>query len=84
VNLLRDPLLRTDQVGTVKVLTLPELLTALGEDAVDHLPGPQRYQEDALHVFLSYLAATILDRLHQTSPQQKRSVLATRSQVFGG
>lgn len=73
MNLLRDPLLRTDLAGTVKVLTLPELLTALGEDAVDHLPGLQRYQEDALHVFLSYLAATVLDRLHQTSPQQSEA-----------
>lgn len=62
MNLLTDPLLRTETSDGLRRLSLPELMAALGRDQVEHLPGLQRHQEDAFHVFLCYLAGAVLDR----------------------
>jgi CRISPR system Cascade subunit CasA len=51
-------------------MTLPELLAALGQDRVESLPGLQRHQEDAFHIFLCYLAGAALARLQATEPRQ--------------
>jgi CRISPR system Cascade subunit CasA len=51
-------------------MNLPALLSALGRDEVDALPGLQRHQEDPFHIFLCYLAAAVLDRQGVTEPHQ--------------
>jgi CRISPR system Cascade subunit CasA len=51
-------------------MSLPELLTAMGTDSVDSLPGIQRHQEDGFHVFLCYLAAAVLARQGDTDSRQ--------------
>jgi CRISPR system Cascade subunit CasA len=70
VNLLVDPLLRVETDGGLRRLSLPELLAALGRDEVVRLPGIQRHQEDAWHVFLSYLAGAVLARRGDDNPVQ--------------
>ena len=69
--MLTDPVLRVERQGSVMRLSLPELLAALGEDEVDSLPGLQLHQEDGWHVFLSYLAATVLARSGERRPSQR-------------
>ncbi len=70
INILQDPVFRVTDHHHPHTLTLPEVLEALGRDAVDHFLGLQGHQQDAVHVFLSYLAATILARRHETIPRQ--------------
>lgn len=70
MNLLTDPLLRVETTHGPCRMTLPALLAALGQDEVEHLPGIQRHQEDAVHVFLSYLAGAVLVRHKETNPVQ--------------
>lgn len=70
MNLLLDPLFRVRLPEQTTRASLPELLALLGEDRVDSLPGLQRHQEDAFHIFLCYLAGAVLDRQGQTEPQQ--------------
>jgi len=70
MNLLTDPVFRVrtpDGAGTV---SLPELLALLGEDRVESLPGLQRHQEDAFHIFCCYLAGAVLIRMSENSPRQ--------------
>ena len=69
-NLLTEPILRvvTDQ-GT-RHMNLPELMSLLGRDEIHHYEGIQRHQEDAFHVFLSYLAGAILARQNLADPVQ--------------
>lgn len=70
MNLLTDPIFRVrtpDGAGTV---SLPELLALLGEDRVESLPGLQRHQEDAFHIFCCYLAGAVLVRTGESSPKQ--------------
>lgn len=62
MNLLTDPVFRIETAGGLRHVSLPALLTALGEDEVDSLPGLQRQQEDAIHIFLCQLAASVLVR----------------------
>lgn len=52
------------------VLSLPALLQALGRAEVESFTGVQRHQLDAFHIFLCYLAATVLDREGQTDASQ--------------
>lgn len=70
MNLLTDHVFRVrtpDGAGTV---SLPELLALLGKDRVECLPGLQRHQEDAFHIFCCYLAGAVLLRAGKTSPKQ--------------
>lgn len=70
MNLLLDPLFRVHLREQTIRASLPELLAFLGEDQVDSLPGLQRHQEDAFHIFLCYLAGAVLDRQGQQTPKQ--------------
>ena len=66
MNLLTDLVFRVRTPEGPATASLPELLALLGEDRVDSLPGLQRHQEDAFHIFLCYLAGAVLD--HETNP----------------
>jgi len=69
-NLLTDPLFSVRvRSGSVQ-LDLPGLLEALGRKEVESLPALQRHQEDAFHVFLCSLAASVLLRLGAADPTQ--------------
>lgn len=69
-DLLTDPIFRVEtEEGTIR-LNLPALLTTLGQDRVESLPGLQRHQEDAFHIFLCYLAGAVLARSGQEEPVQ--------------
>ncbi|HEB97327.1 MAG TPA: type I-E CRISPR-associated protein Cse1/CasA [Sedimenticola thiotaurini] len=70
MNLLTDPLLRVETPDGIERLSLPGLLAALGQDRVESLPGIQRHQEDAFHVFLCQLASVILARDGRDDPVQ--------------
>ncbi|BCX82601.1 CRISPR system Cascade subunit CasA [Methylomarinovum caldicuralii] len=70
MNLLDDPLLRVRTFEGMTRMSLPALLAALGREEVMNLPGIQRHQEDAFHVFLCCLAATILARRGDEDPVQ--------------
>jgi CRISPR system Cascade subunit CasA len=69
-NLLNDPIFSIETMQGLDKVNLPALLVALGKDEVESLPGLQRHQEDALHVFLCYLAGAVLARLGQTKHEQ--------------
>ena len=70
MNLLTDPVFRVETPDGQERLSLPQLLEALGLDRVESLPGLQRHQEDAFHIFLCYLAGAVLARESQTDPRQ--------------
>ncbi len=70
MNLLTDPIFRVQASNGHGALTLPGLLAALGQDQVESLPGLQRHQEDALHMFLCYLAGAALVRAAKDDPRQ--------------
>ena len=70
MNLLTNPTFRVQTSAEPTVMTLPELMSALGRDEVEHLVGIQRHQEDAFHVFLCYLGAVILARRGDDDPVQ--------------
>lgn len=70
MNLLLEPLFRVRLPGQTTTVSLPELLALLGEDRVESLPGLQRHQEDAFHIFLCYLAGAVLDRQDEAEPKQ--------------
>lgn len=72
-NLLTEPVFRVETLAGIDRLSLPGLLAALGQDRVDSLPGIQRHQEDALHIFLCYLAGAVLTREERDDPQQSES-----------
>lgn len=73
MNLLTDPLLRVETATGLERMTLPGLLSALGEDCVEALTGIQRHQEEAFHVFLCSLAAVILARRSDSDPRQNEA-----------
>ena len=77
MNLLIELLFRVRTPAGLKSLSLPGLLAALGEDAVDSLPGLQRHQEDAVHIFLCYLAGAVLARGGIIDPTQSEAFCAT-------
>ncbi len=70
MNLLVDPLFRVATADSLERHDLPTLLQALGEDRVESLPGLQRHQEDAFHIFLCYLAGAVLARENRDDPRQ--------------
>lgn len=70
MNLLTEPLFRVQTTQGLITLSLPGLLATLGEDAVESLPGLQRHQEDAFHIFLCYLAGAVLARAGSDDPVQ--------------
>ena len=70
MNLLTEPVFRTQTTQGPQTLSLPALLMALGRDEVESLPGLQRHQEDPFHIFLCYLAAAVLDRQSIANPRQ--------------
>ncbi|HHY08257.1 MAG TPA: type I-E CRISPR-associated protein Cse1/CasA [Corynebacteriales bacterium] len=69
-NLLTEPVLRVVTNQGKRRMNLPELMSALGRDEIHHYEGIQRHQEDAFHVFLSYLSGAILVRCNLTDPVQ--------------
>ena len=71
MNLLTDPIFRVQTANAKACFNLPELLAALGRDEVITFPGLQRHQEDAFHIFLSYLAAAVLERQAEDEPGQE-------------
>ncbi len=73
MNLLTEPLFRVRTAAGLKNLSLPGLLAALGEDTVDSLLGLQRHQEDAVHIFLCYLAGAVLARGGIIDPVQSEA-----------
>jgi CRISPR system Cascade subunit CasA len=73
MNLLTDRIFRVQTAGGIDTTTLPGLLAALGLGRVDSLPGLQRHQEDALHMFLCYLAGAALVREGRDDPRQSES-----------
>lgn len=68
MNLLFDPLLRVQTNRELLSMSLPALLAALARDDVQQVVGLQRHQEDALHVFLCYLAGAVLARWNDAEP----------------
>jgi CRISPR system Cascade subunit CasA len=73
MNLLTDPIFRVQTANGIERFNLPALLTALGRDEVIYLPGLQRHQEDAFHIFLCYLAAAVLNHQGADDPKQDES-----------
>jgi len=69
-NLLADPVLRMETPQGISCIDLPGLLAALGGGRAVSLPGLQRHQEDAVHVFLCYLAGAVLARQDRGEPTQ--------------
>lgn len=70
MNLLTDRLFRALTPDGPAGLDLPGLLAALGADRVESLPGLQRHQQDAFHIFLCCLAGAVLAREGQVDPSQ--------------
>lgn len=70
MNLLVDPIFRVRTSAGIGNYDLPGLMALLGEDKVESLPGLQRHQEDAFHVFLCYLAGAVLARSGASDPRQ--------------
>jgi len=70
MNLLVDPVFRVRTPEGQGRYSLPELMTLLGVDQVESLPGLQRHQEDAFHIFLCYLAGAVLTRTGVTDPRR--------------
>jgi CRISPR system Cascade subunit CasA len=70
MNLVCDPMFRVQTRDGLERMSLPQLLTALGTDRVESLPGLQRHQEDAFHIFLCYLAGAVLARAERGEPIQ--------------
>jgi len=70
MNLLANPIFRVRTPEGATSASLPELLALLGEDRVESLPGLQRHQEDAFHIFCCYLAGAVLTRSGDTNPSQ--------------
>jgi CRISPR system Cascade subunit CasA len=68
MNLLTDPVFRVETAEGIERMSLPALLAALGRDRVESLPGLQRHQEDAFHIFLCYLAGAVLARDGSDNP----------------
>ncbi len=73
MNLLTEPIFRIATRQGPQSLNLPALLTALGRDEVESLPGLQRHQADPFHIFLCYLAAAVLDRQGATDSHQSEA-----------
>lgn len=70
MNLLTEPVFRAQTTAGLTTVSLPGLLAALGADEVESLPGLQRHQEDAFHIFLCYLAGAVLTRAGSDDPVQ--------------
>ncbi|MBE2294871.1 MAG: type I-E CRISPR-associated protein Cse1/CasA [Phycisphaerales bacterium] len=73
MNLLTEPVFRIQTTAGVMKMSLPGLLAALGTDMVESLPGLQRHQEDAFHIFLCYLAGAVLARADIQDPVQSEA-----------
>lgn len=80
MNLLTDPVFRVRTPEGTSGASLPELLALLGEDRVESLPGLQRHQEDAFHIFCCYLAGAVLTRAGDTNPSQSAEYWRERIQ----
>ncbi|RKQ84260.1 CRISPR-associated Cse1 family protein [Brockia lithotrophica] len=71
-NLLEDPIFRVQVQQGMERLSLPEVLESLGRDEIEHFVGLQKHQEDAFHVFLSYLGAAVLARNNVNDPVRSK------------
>ena len=70
MNLLTDEVFRVVTADKTVRHSLPGLLQALGQDLVDALAGVQRHQTDIFHIFLCYLAGSVLVRSGRADPNQ--------------
>lgn len=70
-NLLEAPIFSVD-LGPHghQSLSLPALLSELGGDTVRAMHGVQAHQRDAVHIFLCYLAASVLEKEGLDDPAQ--------------
>jgi len=69
-NLLYDPIFRIETANASECLSLPALFVELAQDKVESFLGLQRHQEDAFHVFLCYLAGSVLAHQNQIEADQ--------------
>ena len=86
MNLLTDSVFRVESPTSddVSRVSLPGLLAALGEGRVRSYPGLMRHQEDALHVFLTYLATAVLARDGVDDSVQSEEYWAAGIRRLGG
>jgi CRISPR system Cascade subunit CasA len=84
MNLLVDPLLRVETPAGMIRMNLPALFAALGRDEVESLPGLQRHQADAFHVFLCYLGGAVLARSSDDNPVREAEYWRTGLRSLGG
>jgi CRISPR system Cascade subunit CasA len=73
MNSLLVPLFRvrsTGNVGTIILLTLPEVLAALMRDAIVSFPALRPHQRHAWHSFLVLLAANAMHRARLSEPPE--------------
>ncbi|UCF90213.1 MAG: type I-E CRISPR-associated protein Cse1/CasA [Desulfobacterales bacterium] len=70
MNLLMDEVFRVVLANKIVRRSLPGLLQALGQDQVDALAGVQRHQADIFHIFLCYLAGSVLVESGRGDPNQ--------------
>ncbi|HCB12601.1 MAG TPA: type I-E CRISPR-associated protein Cse1/CasA [Gammaproteobacteria bacterium] len=84
MNLLTEPVFRVQTATGPQAMSLPGLLAALGADTVESLPGLQRHQEDAFHIFLCYLAGAVLARAGVQDPVQSEAFWRTGLRQLAG
>lgn len=69
MHLLTDPVFHVTTTGGHRAVSLPDLLTLLGDDAIESIDHIQRHQQDAFYVFLASLAAMAIARFpHHADP----------------
>ena len=73
MNLLTDPLFRVITAKGMVRLSLPALLSRLGQNDISHFVGIQQHQYDPFHVFLCYLAGAVMARNNVSVPVQSES-----------
>ncbi|VBB44903.1 conserved hypothetical protein [uncultured Desulfatiglans sp.] len=70
MNVLTDEVFKAATSEGSARLSLPGLLESLGQDRAASLGGIQRHQVDIFHIFLCYLAGSVLARASRDSPTQ--------------
>lgn len=69
-DLLIERIVPVETDGDGMMLTLPELFSQLGRDAIDGFPGLAAHQAQAWYQFLAQLGALALHRRHLLEPPQ--------------
>lgn len=70
MNLLTDEVFRVVKEDNNVRLSLPALLEALGKDGIETMTGLQRHQADIFHMFICYLAGSVLAHAGRNDPRQ--------------